>query len=103
MILKIGFSSNCHCMCKEMPFWGIFLRALNGKCWYILWPLVTFYGNWVYFVACRYLEIIWYIFPVLVFCTKKRLSTLCDTLAKLRRPIKSKIEITKFSKRMARK
>jgi hypothetical protein len=31
----------------------------NGKCWYILWP----FGNYV---------VIWYIFPVLVYYTKKK-------------------------------
>jgi hypothetical protein len=36
-----------------------------------------FYGNLVYFVAIWYiLWSFWYIFPVLVICTKKNLATL---------------------------
>jgi hypothetical protein len=37
---------------------------------YISLPFGIFFGNWVYFWA------IWYIFPVLVCCTKKHLATL---------------------------
>jgi hypothetical protein len=42
--------------------------------WYILWPILCpfgiFCGHLVYFVS------IWYIFPVLVGCTKKNLAAL---------------------------
>jgi hypothetical protein len=38
--------------------------------WYILLSLGIFCGNLVYFV------VIWYIFPVWVFCTKKNVATL---------------------------
>jgi hypothetical protein len=38
--------------------------------WSILQPFVIFYGHLVYFVVS------WYIFPVLVCCTKKNLATL---------------------------
>jgi hypothetical protein len=41
--------------------------------WSILRPLKIFYGHLVYFV------VIWYIFPVLVSCTKKNLATLLPT------------------------
>jgi hypothetical protein len=38
--------------------------------WSILRSFVIFYGHLVQFM------VIWYIFPVLVFCTKKNLATL---------------------------
>jgi hypothetical protein len=45
---------------------------------YTLWPFGIFCGNLVYFM------VIWYIFPVLVCCTKKNLATLvrCGTTKK---------------------
>jgi hypothetical protein len=39
-------------------------------CWYILCPFGLFYGHLVYFM------VVWYIFTVLVCCTKKNLATL---------------------------
>jgi hypothetical protein len=47
---------------------GIFLAI-----WSILRQFGLFYGNLVYFV------VIWYIFTVLVCCTKKNLATLVAT------------------------
>jgi hypothetical protein len=41
-----------------------------GKCLYILRPFAIFIGD------VRYFMTIWYIFPVLVSCTKKNLATL---------------------------
>jgi hypothetical protein len=38
--------------------------------WSILRPIGIFYGHFVHFV------VVWYIFPVLVCCTKKNLATL---------------------------
>jgi hypothetical protein len=51
----------------------------------ILWPFRIFYGHLVYFVAGSvHFLVIWYIFTVLVSCTKKDLailvySTKCDS------------------------
>jgi hypothetical protein len=64
----------------NIPIWVDFGGSCYGKSWYtyfmtiwsILRPLEMFYGLLVYFV------VIWYIFPVLVFWTKKNLATLCD-------------------------
>jgi hypothetical protein len=44
----------------------VYLTAIKN----ILWPFGTFCGHLVHFVA------IWYIFPILVFCTKTNLATL---------------------------
>jgi hypothetical protein len=38
--------------------------------WSTLWPFDIFYGHLVYFV------VIWYISPLLVYCTKRNLATL---------------------------
>jgi hypothetical protein len=47
---------------------------------YILWQFDIFYGNLVYLLAFGifywHFVVIWYIFPVLVRCTKKNLATL---------------------------
>jgi hypothetical protein len=63
------------------PF-GIFTAI-----WYILWPfdifcghLVYFCGHLVYFVTIWYFRVIWYIFSVLVCCTKVNLATLNGTI-----------------------
>jgi hypothetical protein len=45
---------------------GIFFMEI----WSILQPFHMFYGHLVYFV------VIWYLFPVLVYCTKKTMATL---------------------------
>jgi hypothetical protein len=65
------------CLQTKNPNFGKFWRVLQWKIlryfmtvWSILRPLEIFYGHLVYFV------VIWYIFPVLVFCTKKNLATL---------------------------
>jgi hypothetical protein len=47
---------------------GIFMTI-----WSILRPIGIFYGHLVYFL------VVWYIFPVLVCCTKKNLATLVIT------------------------
>jgi hypothetical protein len=54
--------------------------------WSILRPFGIFNGRLVYFV------VIWYIFPVLVFCTEKNLATLHL------RPVLKKIESRRSSK-----
>jgi hypothetical protein len=45
----------------------------------------VFYGHLIYIVYCylEYFVVIWYIFPVLVCCTKKNLATLVCVLLKL--------------------
>jgi hypothetical protein len=59
------------------PNLGKFCKALGGKMlmyfmatWNILRTFGIFYDRWVHFV------LVWYIFQVLVSCTKKNLSTL---------------------------
>jgi hypothetical protein len=44
--------------------------------WYILLPFGIFYCHLVYFIAIWYIFWFWYIFPLLVFCSKKNLATL---------------------------
>jgi hypothetical protein len=51
------------------PNLGILSKHWNGKYWCILKPFGLLYGQLVHFV------VIWYIFPVLVCCTKKNLPT----------------------------
>jgi hypothetical protein len=51
------------------PNSGKFGHSCNGRFWYILWPFDKFSARLAYFV------VIWYIFPVLVHCTKKNLAT----------------------------
>jgi hypothetical protein len=46
------------------------IGTLFMDAWSIVRPFVIFYGHFLK------LEVIWYIFPVLVFCTKKNLATL---------------------------
>jgi hypothetical protein len=62
------------------PNLGKFWRALDWKVliyfmvmWNISWTFGIFYDNQVHLVF------IWYIFPVLVLCTKKNLATLIWT------------------------
>jgi hypothetical protein len=61
----------------KIPIWVKLGGSCNGiwstyfkDIWYILWQFGIFCGILVYFVA------IWYIFPVLVCCTKKNLAVL---------------------------
>jgi hypothetical protein len=54
----------------KIPIWVNLGRFCYGNSWYILRPLEIFNGHLVYFV------VIWYIFPILVFWTKKNLATL---------------------------
>jgi hypothetical protein len=56
---------------------GKFQRTLDGKFWYILWPIAIFYRHLGYFMT------IWHIFPVLVSCTKRNLATLLSTGCRL--------------------
>jgi hypothetical protein len=65
------------CFQTKNPILGKFWRVLQWKMmiyfmdtWSILRSFVIFYGHLVQFV------VIWYIFPVLIFCTKKILATL---------------------------
>jgi hypothetical protein len=65
------------CFQTKNPNFGKFCRVLQWKIlvyfmtiWSILRPFGIFYGHLVYFA------VIWYIFPVFVFCTKKNLATL---------------------------
>jgi hypothetical protein len=54
-------------------FWRVLQRELVAyfiAFWFILWPFGIFCDHLVYFI------VIWYIFPVLVCCTKKTLATL---------------------------
>jgi hypothetical protein len=62
----------------KIPIWVNFGGSSNGRCWYILWPYGLYYCDLVYYVDIWYLHImvIWYIFPVLVCCTKKNLAIL---------------------------
>jgi hypothetical protein len=39
----------------KKPLWVYFWGPLNGKSWYILWPLVKFYDPLVYFVDIMYI------------------------------------------------
>jgi hypothetical protein len=72
-------SQGCQMVCFQTknPNLGEFWRALDWKMliyfmatWNILWTFGVFYDLLVHFVS------IWYIFPVLVSCTKKNLATL---------------------------
>jgi hypothetical protein len=65
------------CLQTKNPNLGKFWRVLQWKMLVyfmdtrsILRSFVIFYGHLVYFV------VIWHIFPVLVFCTKKNLAAL---------------------------
>jgi hypothetical protein len=73
-----------HILNQKSQFWANFGGSCNGRCWYIWWPNGPIYGHLVYFVAILeylmviyvvYFVVIWYIFPLLVCCTKKNLAT----------------------------
>jgi hypothetical protein len=70
--LPDGFFSN-----KKIPIWVNFGGAEIGKYLMAIWNLSQPFGKFndhlVHFV------LIWYIFPVLVSCTKKNLATLAPT------------------------
>jgi hypothetical protein len=57
---------------------GKFYRVFQWKLFVYLWPFGLSYGRLAYFGAIYvvYFMVIWYIFPVLVCCTKKNLATL---------------------------
>jgi hypothetical protein len=78
-----GRDQGCQMVCFQTknPYLGKFWRVLLWKIlvyfmtiWSILGHLEIFYGHLVYVV------LIWYIFPALVFCTKKNLATQQDRL-----------------------
>jgi hypothetical protein len=54
----------------KIPLGVNFGGSCNLRCWYILWTFSLFHGHSIYFMA------VWYIFPVLVCCSKKNLATL---------------------------
>jgi hypothetical protein len=56
----------------KIQIWVKFGGSCNGRCWYILWICGPFYGILKYFMDLWHS---WYIFSVLVFCTKKNLAT----------------------------
>jgi hypothetical protein len=77
--LKVGMQQGCQMVSfrTKNPNLGKFWRALDGKIliyfrtfWNILWAFGLIYYHLVLFVF------IWYIFPVLLPCTKKNLATL---------------------------
>jgi hypothetical protein len=54
-------------------FWMVFQQKMLVHLvaiWSILWLFGIFNGQWVYFLF------IWYIFPILVICSKKNMATL---------------------------
>jgi hypothetical protein len=84
---KIRFA-RWHTFKPKIQIWENFGGTCNGRFWYILWPFGLFYGHLVYFVAdwytylvaiFVYFIVIWYIFSLLVCCTKKNLATVKKT------------------------
>jgi hypothetical protein len=75
-----------HIFKPKISIWVNFGESCNERCWYILWPFGILYGYLVYCMVigyniwlygiCTYFMVIWYIFHVLVRCTKKNLATL---------------------------
>jgi hypothetical protein len=62
---------------QKIPIWVNFGGPCNGIFWYILWPFGQFPRRLAYFM--EYFVVIWCVFPVLVFCTKKNLARhVCD-------------------------
>jgi hypothetical protein len=72
MVTRAGLKDVIFYIKKLGTFWS-FLMEDVGR--YISWTFVKFYGPLVYFV-----NKFWYIFPVLVCCTKKNLATLAQRL-----------------------
>jgi hypothetical protein len=64
-----GLPDGTYIFRPKIRIWVNFGGSCNGRCWYSLWTLRLLYGHLVYFV------VIWYIFPVLVCCTKKNLAS----------------------------
>jgi hypothetical protein len=63
----------------KIQIWVNFGGSCNGRCWYILWTLSPFYSLLLYFMDIWKFGIF---FQVLVFCTKKNLSTLVNNVIK---------------------
>jgi hypothetical protein len=62
-----------HTFKPKIPNWVNFGGSCNGRCRHILWPFGIFCSNVANFT------VVWYIFPVLVCCTKKYLAALAVT------------------------
>jgi hypothetical protein len=54
----------------------------------ILRPLGIFYGHLVYFWPFGRVVVLWYIFPVLIYCVRKNLATLTCTNVPVQQEIK---------------
>jgi hypothetical protein len=61
----------------KITIWVNFGWSYIGRCWYILVYLRPFR---IFVAILVYFMVIWYIFPVLVCCTKKNLATLLPTI-----------------------
>jgi hypothetical protein len=62
---------------QKFQIWENLGGPLNGKCWYIFWPFVIFYGHCVYFTA--FWSSLWsfgIFLPIWNVWTKKNLATL---------------------------
>jgi hypothetical protein len=82
----------------KTQIWVIFGGSCKGRCWYILWTLGPFFGLLLYFMDIWYsLWKIGIFIPVLVFCTKKNLATLC-TIGPCRQSNHRKLHTTKCQK-----
>jgi hypothetical protein len=42
----------------KIPIWVCYGGPLNGKIWYILWPLEKFYSSFVFFMSLLYLYVL---------------------------------------------
>jgi hypothetical protein len=72
-----------HILIPKILIWVYFGGPWNGKSIYIFWPIGIFYGQLEYFTAITVcLMAIRYIFPSLVYCSKKNLAPLHDTCRK---------------------
>jgi hypothetical protein len=69
----------------KIQIWVNFVGSCNGRGWYILWTVGPFYGLLLYVFYGHFVKfaVIWYIFPILVFCKKKNLAPLIHTHASL--------------------
>jgi hypothetical protein len=54
-----------------------------GKYWYFLWSFGIYYANLIYFMAIRFLVVIWYISPVWVYFVKKIMASLFSSITLL--------------------
>jgi hypothetical protein len=86
----------------KIAIWVHFGRSFNGGCLCILWKFGLFYGHLVHFTYFVYFVVIWYIFPVLVYCSKKNLATLqqaySNGLHKSNHPTEAKVRLYIFKK-----